>query len=95
MGLTPGDTLAENDLVIILMSGLPEEYGVLLTVLENIAEDMLTWDYAYTRFIHEKLETLEKNLQHVSSLVARIAPKIKSLTALKARKFSATEMQQN
>eukprot|EP00794_Sanderia_malayensis_P015395 gene15395-biopygen12818 len=39
------DAIVEKDLVIILISSLPEEYNYLITALETIAEDKLTWDY--------------------------------------------------
>ena len=45
------DTIAEKDLVILIISSLPEEYNFLITALETIAEDNLTWDYV--RDIHE------------------------------------------
>ena len=48
-----GDAVAENDLVIILISSLPEDYNYLITALETIAEDKLTWDYVRDRLIHE------------------------------------------
>ena len=40
-----GDPIEDNDLVIILISSLPEDYGYLITALETIAEENLTWDY--------------------------------------------------
>ena len=48
-----GDAVAEKDLVIILISSLPEEYNHLITALETIAEDKLTWDYVRDRLLHE------------------------------------------
>ena len=39
------DPIKENDLVIILISSLPEEYNHLITVLEIIAQERLSWDY--------------------------------------------------
>eukprot|EP00794_Sanderia_malayensis_P014955 gene14955-biopygen12465 len=47
------DAIVEKDLVIILISSLPEEYNYLITALETIAEDKLTWDYVRDRLIHE------------------------------------------
>ena len=47
------DPVQEKDLVIILISSLPEEYNYLITALETIAEDNLTWDYVRDRLIHE------------------------------------------
>eukprot|EP00794_Sanderia_malayensis_P002050 gene2050-biopygen1853 len=48
-----GDSIAEKDLVIILVSSLPESYNYLITALETIAEERLTWDYVRDRLIHE------------------------------------------
>ena len=39
------DIIVEKDLVIILISSLPEEYNYLITALETIAEEKLMWDY--------------------------------------------------
>ena len=36
--------MAEKDLVIILISSLPGDYNFLITALETIAEEKLTWD---------------------------------------------------
>eukprot|EP00794_Sanderia_malayensis_P011707 gene11707-biopygen9383 len=47
------DAIVEKDLVIISISSLPEEYNYLITALETIAEDKLTWDYVRDRLIHE------------------------------------------
>lgn len=54
------DKVAEKDLVIILISSLPEEYNYLITALETIADDQLTWDYVRDRLIHES-EKLSKH----------------------------------
>ena len=48
-----GDAVEEKDLVIILISSLPEAYNYLITALETIAEEKLTWDYVRDRVIHE------------------------------------------
>ena len=48
-----GDAVAEKDSVIILISSLPEDYNYLITALETIAEEKLTWDYVRDRLIHE------------------------------------------
>ena len=40
-----GNETAEKDLVIILISSLQEEYNYLITTLETITDDHLTWDY--------------------------------------------------
>ena len=47
------DAVAEKDLVIILISSLPEDYNYLITALETIAEEKLTWDYVRDKLIHE------------------------------------------
>ena len=47
------DPIAEKDLVIILISSLPDEYNYLITALETIAEEKLTWNYVRDRLIHE------------------------------------------
>ena len=48
-----GDAAAEKDLVVILISSLPDEYNFLITALETIAEEKLTWDYVRDRLLHE------------------------------------------
>ena len=40
-------------MVIILISSLPDDYNNLITALETIAEEKLTWDYVRDRLIHE------------------------------------------
>ena len=45
--------MAEKDLVIILISSLPDDYNFLITALETIAEEKLTWDYVRDRLLHE------------------------------------------
>ena len=52
-----GDPIMEKDLVIILISSLPDEYAYLITALETIAEDRLTWDYVRDRVVHEYEKT--------------------------------------
>ena len=47
------DNIAEKDLVIILISSLPDEYNYLITALETIDEEKLIWDYVRDRLIHE------------------------------------------
>ena len=42
-----------KDLVIILISSLPEDHSYLITALETTAEDKLTWDYVRDRLIYE------------------------------------------
>lgn len=54
-----GDPIQEKDLVIILISSLSEEYAHLITALETIADERLTWDYVRDRVVyeHEKLQS--------------------------------------
>ena len=47
------DPIAEKDLVIILISSLPDEYNYLITALETIAGEKLTLNYVRDRLIHE------------------------------------------
>ena len=77
------DAIAEKDLVILLISSLPEEYNFLITALETIAEDNLTWDYVRDRLIHEsekktitsvsqmKLFLQSKTINEVNAITAR------------------------
>ena len=61
-----GHEITEKDLVIILISRLPEEYNCLTTTLETITDDHLTWDYVRDRLIHEN-EKLSKTANETSS----------------------------
>ena len=72
-----GDPIAEKDLVIISISSLTEEFNHLITALETIAEDRLTWTYVRDRVIHE-YENLHsggggnmKTPKHENALIAR------------------------
>ena len=58
-----GDPIVEHNLVVILISSLPEEFNYLITALETIAESTLTWDYVCERLIREanKLQNLNWN----------------------------------
>ena len=47
------DPVVEKDLVMILISSLPDEYNNLITALETMAEDKFTWTYVRDRVIHE------------------------------------------
>ena len=47
------DIVAEKDLVMILISSLPDEYNNLITTLETLKEEKLTWDYVRDRVISE------------------------------------------
>ena len=47
------DVVVEKDLVMILISSLPEEYNNLITALETLKEEQLTWNYVRDRVLHE------------------------------------------
>ena len=49
------DAVAEKDLVMILISSLPEDYNNLITALETLKEEQLTWTYVRDRVISEYL----------------------------------------
>eukprot|EP00794_Sanderia_malayensis_P011639 gene11639-biopygen9313 len=55
-----GDPIMEKDLVMILISSLTEDYNHLITALETIAEDRLSWVYVRDRVLH-KYEKLHQN----------------------------------
>ena len=61
--------MAEKDLVLILISSLPEDYNYLITALKTIAEEKLTWDYVRDELIREaekiKLTAGNEKLVHV------------------------------
>ena len=48
-----GDQVAENDLVMVLLSSLPDEYNNLITTLETLEESRLTWEYVRDRLLTE------------------------------------------
>ena len=47
------DPVSDKDLVMILISSLPEEYNTLITALETLAEDKLKWEYVRERMMTE------------------------------------------
>ena len=47
------DSVAEKDLVMILISSLPESYNNLVTTLETLKMEELTWEYVRDRVISE------------------------------------------
>lgn len=51
--------IAQKDLVIILISSLPEEYIHLITALETAADGHLTWGYVRDRVRHENEKLLK------------------------------------
>ena len=71
-----GDPIAENDLVIILISSFTEEFNHLMTALETIAEDRLTRTYVREKVIHEY-----KKLHSVSDDAMKAAKQDNALIA--------------
>ena len=62
------DPVADKDMVMILLSSLPSEFNNLITTLETLKEEKLTWTYVRDRVINEyerkkdeKNETKKKN----------------------------------
>ena len=47
------DRVSEKDLVMILLSSLPSSYNNLITTLESLDEERLTWDYLRDRILTE------------------------------------------
>ena len=47
------DGVLEKDLVMILLSSLPPEYNNLITTLETLKEERLTWEYVRDRVLTE------------------------------------------
>jgi hypothetical protein len=54
------DEVLEKDLVMILMSSAPDSYNNLITTIETLREDKLTWDYIRDRFIN-RIRKKERN----------------------------------
>ena len=49
------DPVSEKDLVMILISSLPEDYNNLVTALETLQIEQLTWNYVRDRVMSEYL----------------------------------------
>ena len=47
------DAVSDKDLVMILISSLPDSYNNLITALETLKQDSLTWTYVRDRVINE------------------------------------------
>jgi hypothetical protein len=47
------DPVSEKDLVMVLLSSLPDHYNTLLTTLETLDEKRLTWQYVRDRLLTE------------------------------------------
>eukprot|EP00111_Clytia_hemisphaerica_P006416 TCONS_00018648-protein len=67
--------IAEKDLVILLISSLPDDYNYLITALETIADDNLTWDYVRDRLIHESEKKSEKSPTSPEALNSKLDKK--------------------
>ena len=64
---TIDDRIAEKNLLILSIS-LPEEYVYLITALQIIAKDHLSWDYIRDRLIHESEKKNIVKLRHWTKL---------------------------
>ena len=58
------DMVSEKDLVMILISSLPEDFNNLITTLETLQEEKLTWDYVRDRVLTE-FERKESSKQQI------------------------------
>ena len=80
-----GDPIADHDLVIIVISSLTEDFNSLITALETIAEDNLTWDYLRDCLSHEaekmKMLCQKRELKMLFSLT-----KAEKLVEIKSQK---------
>ena len=47
------DPVSEKDLVMVLLSSLPDHYNTLLTTIETLDEERLTWQYVRDRLLTE------------------------------------------
>ncbi len=47
------DEVAEKDLVYILLSSVPDTYHNLITTIETLSEEKLSWEYVTDRLLHE------------------------------------------
>ncbi len=83
------DLIKENDLVIILICSLPEEYNQLITALETIVEERLSWDYVRDRVIYE-YEKLNNGGDSGTKKVVKIEDALLTHRAQNQRKFSVT-----
>ena len=60
------DAVLEKDLVMILISSLPEDYNNLITALETLKEEQLTWTYVRDRLLSEYQRKKDGNQQKKS-----------------------------
>ena len=61
------DPQSERDLVYILMSSVPSDYRTLLTTLETLKPDQLSWDYVRDRMITEYRRVKGHNVEDSES----------------------------
>ena len=57
------DAVLEKDLVMILISSLPEDYNNLITTLETLNEEKLTWEYVRDRILTESERKDEQKVE--------------------------------
>jgi transposase InsO family protein len=55
-----GDHITDDDLVMILLSSLTDDYNHLITTLENLREEQLTWNYVRDRVLSEYSRMVQK-----------------------------------
>jgi hypothetical protein len=70
-----GAGVSDDDLVMTLLSSLPESYGGLIVALESRADD-LTPEFVISRLLHEETKRVEKN--HVGAESAFVAKNVLS-----------------
>ena len=67
------DAVLEKDLVMILISSLSEDYNNLITTLETLKEEQLSWNYVRDRLLSEYQRKKEANPKKSSSDEALIS----------------------
>ena len=65
-GSSVNDTIQEKDLVMLVLSKLPQEYHNLVTTLETLEEEKLTWDYIRDRLLaeYERKVSIKQQQKH-------------------------------
>ena len=64
-----GDIITENDMVMVLLTSLPTQYNNLITTLETLKEEQLTWNYVRDRVIAEYQRKQEEKAERNSKKV--------------------------
>ena len=64
-----GDHITENDMVMVLLTSLPTQYNNLITTLETLKEEQLTWNYVRDRVIAEYQRKQEEKAERKSKKV--------------------------